>query len=47
MTDTPLQLYISGGMHMTQPQRRIKAIEDAIADVDAVFVEAPRADSPG
>lgn len=40
-------LYISGGFHITDPDRRIKEIEDAVGDVDTVFAEAPRSDSPG
>jgi hypothetical protein len=42
-----MRLYIAGGYHITRPEKRIEAIEEALGDVDVVFVEAPRSDSPG
>jgi hypothetical protein len=40
-------LYIDGGRHLTQPEDRITAIEDAFDDVDTAFVEAPSKDDHG
>lgn len=42
-----MRLYIAGGYHMTRPEKRIEAIEETLGEVDVVFVEAPRSDSPG
>lgn len=47
MSDGQLQLKISSGYHITRPQRRIEGIEDTFENVDVVFAEAPRANSPG
>lgn len=47
MSDGRLQLKISSGYHITRPQRRIEDIEDNLENVDVVFAEAPRANSPG
>ncbi len=47
MNNPNLRLYIDEGLHITRPKKRIEAIEEALGEVDVVFVEAPRSDSPG
>lgn len=47
MTDGPLRLYVSAGLHVSDPSDRLNDVEAALDTVEVVFVESVASDPPG
>lgn len=47
MTDGPLRLYVSAGLHVSDPSDRLHDVEAAVDTVEVVFVESVASDPPG